>query len=73
MRSSSSEVSSPALYGDAYQSMFIGRALPPAELDEIIPLIEIDIGLLAHQVAVSATDTLDLRQGVHDFLLAIDL
>lgn len=38
-----------------------------------LPLVEINIGLLADQVAVSATDTLDLGQGVHHFLLAIDL
>ena len=38
-----------------------------------VPLVEIDIGLLADQVAVAAADALDLRQGVHDFLLAIDL
>ena len=36
-------------------------------------LAEIDIGLLADQVGVSATDTLDLGQGVHDLLLAIDV
>lgn len=34
---------------------------------------QIDIGLLAHQVGVAATDTLDLGQGVHDLLLAIDV
>jgi hypothetical protein len=34
---------------------------------------EIDIGLLADQVGVAATDTLDLGQGVHDLLLAIDV
>ena len=34
---------------------------------------KIDIGLLADQVGVSATDTLDLGQGVHDLLLAIDV
>jgi len=38
-----------------------------------VPLVEIDIGLLADQVGVAATDTLDLGQGVHDLLLAIDL
>ena len=38
-----------------------------------VPLIEINVGLFADQVAVSATDTLDLGQGVHHFLLAIDL
>jgi len=37
------------------------------------PLVEVDIGLLADQVGVTATDTLDLGQGVHDLLLAIDL
>ncbi len=37
------------------------------------PLVEIHISLLAHQVGVSATDTLDLRQGVHDFALSIDV
>lgn len=36
-------------------------------------LAEVDIGLLADQVGVSATDTLDLGQGVHDLLLAIDV
>lgn len=35
-----------------------------------IPLVEVDIGLLADQVGVSATDTLDLGQGVHDLLLS---
>ena len=34
---------------------------------------EVDIGLLADQVGVAATDTLDLGQGVHDLLLAIDV
>ena len=34
---------------------------------------KIDIGLLADQVGVSATDTLDLGQGVHDLLFAIDV
>ena len=38
-----------------------------------VPLVEVDVGLLADQVAVAATDTLDLGQGVHDLLLAIDL
>jgi hypothetical protein len=36
-------------------------------------LAEIDIGLLADQVGVAATDTLDLGQGVHDLLLSIDV
>jgi hypothetical protein len=36
-------------------------------------LAEIDIGLLADQIGVTATDTGDLGQGVHDLLLAIDV
>jgi hypothetical protein len=31
-----------------------------------IPLVEIDIGLLAHQVGITTSDTLYLGQGVHD-------
>ena len=38
-----------------------------------IPLIEVDIGLLAHQVGVTTADTLDAGQGVHNLLLAIDV
>jgi hypothetical protein len=38
-----------------------------------VPLAEVNIGLLADQVGVAATDTLDLGQGVHDLLLAINL
>ena len=40
---------------------------------EDVPLVQVDVGLLADQVAVSASDTLDLRQGIHHLLLAIDL
>jgi len=36
-------------------------------------LVQINIGLLADQVGVSATDTRDLGQGVHDLLLSIDV
>ena len=38
-----------------------------------IPLVQVDIGLLADQVGVTTADTLDLGQGVHDLLLAIDV
>ncbi len=38
-----------------------------------IPLVEIHVRLLADQIAVAAAHTLDFGQGVHDFLLAIDL
>jgi hypothetical protein len=46
---------------------------PSRNIEPSIPLIEIDIGLLANQVAVSATDTLYLCQGVHDLLLSLDV
>ena len=39
----------------------------------IVPLVQVDISLLADQVRVSATDTLDLGQGVHDLLFTIDI
>lgn len=38
-----------------------------------VPLGEVDIGLLADQVGVTTSNTLDLGQGVHDVLLAIDV
>jgi hypothetical protein len=38
-----------------------------------VPLVEVDIGLLADQVGVAASNTLDLGQGVHDLLLSIDV
>jgi hypothetical protein len=38
-----------------------------------IPLVQVDIGLLADQVGVTATDTLYLGQGVHDLLLTLDI
>lgn len=37
------------------------------------PLVEIDISLLAYNVGVTTTNTLDLGQGVHDFALSIDV
>ncbi|KAI6766485.1 hypothetical protein HG531_011707 [Fusarium graminearum] len=42
------------------------------ELTSAIMLL-IDIGLLADQVRVSATDTLDLGQGVHNLLLSVNI
>lgn len=38
-----------------------------------VPLVQVDIGLLADQVGVTTTDTLDLGQGVHDLFLSIDV
>lgn len=36
-------------------------------------LVQIDIGLLADEVGVAATDTLDLGEGVDNLLLAVDV
>lgn len=38
-----------------------------------VPLGEVNIGLLADQVGVTATNTLDLGQGDHDLLLAVNI
>ena len=38
-----------------------------------IPLVQINIGLLAHQVGVTSPNTLYLSQSVHDLLFAIDI
>ena len=38
-----------------------------------LPLVQVDIGFLADQIRVSAPNTLDLSQGVHDLLLSIDV
>lgn len=37
------------------------------------PLVEVNIGLLADQVGVATSDTLDLGQGVHDLALSINV
>ena len=38
-----------------------------------LPLVEINISLLADQVGVATADTLDLGQGVHDLLLSLNI
>lgn len=38
-----------------------------------IPLRHVNVGLLAHQVGVPATNTLDLGEGKHDLALALDV
>lgn len=78
MRSSSSEVISPALqswsdfshvpkkrYVRAERWMKDGGGHPP--------FVQIDISLLAYQIRVPTSYTLNFRQGVHDLLLAIDV
>ena len=39
----------------------------------MVPFAQVDIGLFADQIGISSTNTLDLGQGVHDLLLAIDV
>jgi hypothetical protein len=38
-----------------------------------VPLVQVDICLLADQVGVTTSDTLDFGQGVHDLLLSVDI
>jgi len=38
-----------------------------------VPLVQVDISLLADQIGVTSSDTLDLGQGVHDLLFSIDV
>ena len=75
MRSSSSEVISPALRRkDQYDKTFqLAGILRVAGGLRNLPLVQVDIGFLADQVGVSATDALDFSQGVHDLLLSIDV
>lgn len=62
-------MSSPALYTIVSFVCFSAASF----VGVCVPLGEIDIGLLADQVGVTAPDTLDPGQGVHDVLLAIDV
>ena len=67
-RSSSSELSSPAL-------VMVNREqkLPPCESRNDEPLVQIDVGLLADDVGVPPTNTFDLGQCVHDLARSIDV
>jgi hypothetical protein len=80
----SSDVSSPALYTTSSALELAHGFRSPAEvrkskrrvtkkMHRILPLVKIHIGLLAHQVGVAASNTLDLGQGVHDLLLAVNI
>jgi len=46
---------------------------PPCEFRNDAPLGQIDVGLLADDVGVPPTNTLDLGQCVHDFAFSIDV
>jgi len=56
------------------QAEDLSAAVPmptPSGLD--LPLVEIDISLLADQVGVSSSNTLDLGQGDHDLSSTLDV
>ena len=38
-----------------------------------VPLVQVHIGFFAHKVGVTASNPLDLGEGVHNLLLAIDV
>ena len=64
MRSSSSELSSPAL----------SRCEWTLTTDERnAPLVQVDVRLFADNVGVPPANALDLRQRVHDLALAVDI
>ncbi len=65
-RSSSSELSSPALQW--HYNLHLVRLHRSCS-----PLVEVNISLLADNVGVTTTNTLDLGQGVHDLALSIDV
>jgi hypothetical protein len=61
------------LTGAAFGFSFTFPVILRGTCCKIVPLVQVDIGLLADQVGVAATDTLDLGQGVHDLLLSINV
>jgi len=65
IRSSSSEFSSPALYDYVNELRSTNW--------KNIPLIEVNIRLLANKVGVATPNTLDLRQGVHNLALSVNI
>ena len=67
-RSSSSELSSPALI-----VLDLELNIAPRGYRNDAPLVQIDVGLLADDVGVPSTNTFDLSQGVHDLALSIDV
>lgn len=76
MRSSSSEVISPALHTYLIQrnpKEVCFRAARWLKDRDHPPFVQIDISLLAYQIRVPTSYTLYFRQGVHDLLLAIDI
>ncbi len=47
--------------------------MPARQLPNDIPLVHVNVGLLADQVGKATANTLDLGQGVHDLVLTIDV
>lgn len=77
MRSSSSVEISPALFCCKKDIVSVFASHFPFrhafESNYHAPLVQIDIGLLAHQIRIAAPNTLDARQRIHDLLLAVDI
>lgn len=67
IRSSSSELRSPAL-----QKKGLAAGISRSDTGDA-PLVEINIGLLADNVGIPPSNTLDLGQGVHDFSFTINV
>ena len=67
-RSSSSELSSPALV-----MVNCEQKIPLFGFGNDVPLGQINVGLLADDVGIPPTNTLDLGQCVHDLALSIDV
>ena len=70
MRSSSSDVISPALY---YVRDIRDKITAPLRNAYIIPLVQVHVRFLAHQVRISTSHALYLGESVHDLLFAIDV
>ena len=51
--------------------MFMFIPIPRGK--KFVPLVQVDIGLLADQVGVTTADTLDSGQGVHNLLLTTNI
>lgn len=51
----------------------ISRCTCEVNNDAPLPLVEVNISLLADQVGITASDTLYLCQCIHDLLLALDI
>ena len=74
MRSSSSDVISPALSNQKLASCKKPEKVMCQRVERNhVPFIEIYIGFLADQIRISASNSFNFCQSVHDLLLAVDI